>query len=73
MTEDEIVEAFESQENIGLAVDHQDYAGDLVEDWNIDPREWIEENFVDIEPVVAERAANRISENGPWVYLDRFE
>ncbi|MGO8568540.1 hypothetical protein ACC870_15415 [Rhizobium ruizarguesonis] len=39
MTEDEIVEAFESQENIGLAVDHQDYAGDLVEDWNIDPRE----------------------------------
>ncbi|KKX26707.1 hypothetical protein [Rhizobium sp. LC145] len=73
MNEDEIIAAFVSQENIGLAVDHQDYAGDLVEDWNIDPREWIEENFVDVDPAIAERTADRINESGPWVYLDRFE
>ncbi|MBY3333919.1 hypothetical protein [Rhizobium laguerreae] len=72
MSEDEIVAVFESQENIGLAVDHQDYAGDLVEDWNIDPREWIQENFSDVDPAVADRAAHRISESGPWVYLDQL-
>ncbi len=45
LDEDEIIAAFMSQENIGLAADHQDYAGDLVEDWNIDPAEWIEEKL----------------------------
>ncbi len=73
LDEDEIIAAFMSQENIGLAADHQDYAGDLVEDWNIDPAEWIEENFADVDSAIAQRAADRINESGPWVYLDRFE
>ncbi|WP_147324538.1 hypothetical protein [Shinella sp. WSJ-2] len=73
MDDDEIIAAFMSQENIGLAADHQDYAGDLVEDWNIDPAEWIEENFADVDPAIAQRAADRINASGPWVYLDRFE
>ncbi|TIV59099.1 hypothetical protein [Mesorhizobium sp.] len=67
----EIVTDFRSQENIGLALDHQDYAGDLVEEWNIDAEEWIRENYPDADDETVANAAHRIEEAGPWVYTDR--
>ncbi|MBA1143790.1 hypothetical protein [Mesorhizobium neociceri] len=66
----EIVAEFLSQENVGLAIDNQNYAGDLVDDFNIDAAEWIRDNFPDADEEAVEHAAQRIEEKGPWVYTD---
>lgn len=66
----EIVAEFLDQENIGLAIDNQNYAGDLVDDWNIDAADWIHDNFPDADDDTAAHAALRIEEKGPWVYTD---
>lgn len=69
----EIVADFRSQENIGLALDHQHYAGNLVEAWNIDAEEWIRESYPDADDETVASAARQIEEAGPWVYTDQDE
>ncbi|TPM36519.1 hypothetical protein [Mesorhizobium sp. B2-3-5] len=61
----EIVAEFLGQGNVGLSIDHQNYAGDLVDDWNIDALDWVHDNFPDADDETAQHAAQRIEEKGP--------
>ena len=67
----EIVADFRNQENIGLALDHQHYAGELSEANNIDAEEWIRENYPDADDETVANSAHQIEEAGPWVCTDR--